>query len=128
MEDSRFGAAIRAVRRKRRWRQRDLAVRVGVSAATISRIERGHLDTLSIRTVRAVASALDVRVDLLARWRAGDLDRLINAGHSALHDSVAAWFKGHFPHGSWRPRSRSRSTVNGASSTSSRGIRAVEPC
>jgi transcriptional regulator with XRE-family HTH domain len=97
MEDGRFGSAIRAVRRKRRWRQRDLAARVGVSAATISRIERGHLDTLSLRTVRHVAAVLDVRVDLLARWRAGDLDRLLNAGHSALHDSVAAWFKEAFP-------------------------------
>jgi transcriptional regulator with XRE-family HTH domain len=97
MEDGRFGAAIRAVRRKRRWRQRDLAARVGVSAATISRLERGHLDTLSLGIVRHVAAELDVRVDLLARWRAGDLDRLINAGHSALHDSVAAWFKEAFP-------------------------------
>src|SRR6187455_1819148 len=97
MEDGRFGAVIRAVRRKRQWRQRDLAARVGVSAATISRLERGHLDTLSIGVVRHVAAELDVRVDLLARWRAGDLDRLLNAGHSALHESVAAWFKDTFP-------------------------------
>ena len=40
---------------------------------------------------------LEVRVDLVARWRAGDLDRLLNAGHSALHDSVAAWFRELFP-------------------------------
>jgi hypothetical protein len=44
-----------------------------------------------------VAAALDVRVDVIARWRAGDLDRLLNAGHSALHDSVAAWFREAFP-------------------------------
>lgn len=97
MEDGRFGSAIRAVRRKRRWRQRDLATRAGVSAASISRIERGHIDTLSLRSLRSVASVLDVRVDLVARWRAGDLDRLLNAGHSALHDSVAAWFREMFP-------------------------------
>lgn len=97
MEDGRLGSAIRAVRHRRGWRQRDLAARAGVSDVTVSRLERGHLDTLSIRTVRAVASALDVRVDLLARWRAGDLDRLLNAGHSALHDSVAGWFKQAFP-------------------------------
>jgi len=63
----------------------------------VSRIERGHLDTLSLRTLRSVASALDVRVDLFARWRAGDLDRLLNARHSALHDSVAAWFRDVMP-------------------------------
>lgn len=88
---------IRAVRHRRGWRQRDLASRAGVSAATVSRIERGHLDTLSLRTLRGVASALDVRIDLTARWRAGDLDRLLNARHSALHESVAAWFRDAMP-------------------------------
>jgi transcriptional regulator with XRE-family HTH domain len=97
MEDGRFGSVIRAVRHKRRWRQRDLATRAAVSPATISRIERGHLDTLSLHTLRDVASVLDVRVDLVARWRAGDLDRLLNAAHSALHESVAAWFREAFP-------------------------------
>lgn len=93
MDDGRFGSAIRSVRHKRGWRQRDLAARAGVSDVTVSRIERGHVDTLSLRTLRSVASALDVRVDLVARWRAGDLDRLLNARHSALHDAVAAWFR-----------------------------------
>jgi transcriptional regulator with XRE-family HTH domain len=97
MDDGRFGSAVRAVRHRRGWRQRDLAVRAGVSDVTVSRIERGHLDTLSIRTIRIVASALDVRVDLIARWRAGDLDRLLNARHSALHESVAAWFRDSMP-------------------------------
>jgi transcriptional regulator with XRE-family HTH domain len=97
MEDGRFGSAIRVVRHKRGWRQSDLAARAGVSDVTVSRIERGHVDTLSLRTLRSVASALDVRVDLLARWRAGDLDRLLNARHSALHDSVAAWFRDAMP-------------------------------
>jgi transcriptional regulator with XRE-family HTH domain len=97
MNDGRFGSAIRVVRHKRGWRQRDLAERAGVSDATVSRIERGHLDTLSLVTLRRVASALDVRVDLFARWRAGDLDRLLNARHSALHDAVAIWFRAAFP-------------------------------
>ena len=43
-------------------------------------------------TVRRVASALDIRVDLVPRWRAGDLDRLLNAKHSQLHELVARWF------------------------------------
>jgi hypothetical protein len=70
---------------------------------TVSRIERGHLDTLSVRTIRIVASALEVRVDLLARWRAGDLDRLLNARHSALHDSVATWFRDTMPDWEFAP-------------------------
>jgi len=120
VDDQRFGFAVRAVRIKRGWRQADLAVRAGVSAATISRIERGHLDTLSLAIVRRVAVALDIRVDLVARWRAGELDRLLNAKHAALHEQVARMFRGR--HGSSNQRSRSPSTPSAASSTSSPGI------
>jgi hypothetical protein len=47
--------------------------------------------------IRRVAGALDVRVDLVARWRAGDLDRLLNARHSQLHELVARWFGKELP-------------------------------
>ena len=93
VDDQRFGAVIRAVRSRRGWRQADLGACSGLSRSAISRMERGHLDTMSIRSVRLVAAALDVRVEVLARWRAGDLDRLVNARHSALHESVARFFR-----------------------------------
>lgn len=89
MDDVRFGAVVRAVRIRARLRQADLARVVGVSASTISRIERGHLDELSLTTVRLVAKRLEIRVELLARWRAGELDRLLNARHSAMHEVLA---------------------------------------
>jgi hypothetical protein len=60
-------------------------------------MERGHFGSQSIDTIRAVASALEIRVDLVGRWRAGDLDRLLNAGHSALHESVARMFRDELP-------------------------------
>lgn len=94
MSDQRLGAAVRLVRVRRGWRQDDLARRAGVSQTTVSRIERGHFGLLSIERLRAVAAALDIRVDVVARWRAGDLDRLLNAGHSRLHESVARMFRG----------------------------------
>ncbi len=97
MEDLRFGTVIRLVRQRRGWRQQDLAERSGVSQTVISRLERGHLGPQSIDDVRAVAAALDVRVDLVPRWRAGDLDRLLNRGHSALHESVARLFRDELP-------------------------------
>jgi transcriptional regulator with XRE-family HTH domain len=97
MSDIRLGAAVRLVRRKRGWRQRDLAARAGVSDATVSRMERGHLDSVALRTIRSVTGALDIRVDVVPRWRAGDLDRLLGARHSALHESVARWFRETFP-------------------------------
>ncbi len=97
MDDFRFGTAIRLVRQRRGWRQTDLAERSGVSQSAISRIERGHVGPQSIDSVRAVAAVLDVRVDLVARWRGGDLDRLLNRGHSALHESVARTFRNELP-------------------------------
>jgi len=97
MDDQRFGTVIRLIRQRRRWRQVDLAARCGVSQPAISRLERGHAGPMSVDAVRTVAAALDIRVDLVARWRAGDLDRLLNARHSALHESVARWFRDRFP-------------------------------
>ena len=64
MDDLRVGAAFRAVRVRRRWRQSDVAARAGVSRAFVSLLERGHLDRVSLATLRQVARTLDIRVDL----------------------------------------------------------------
>jgi hypothetical protein len=56
----------------------------------VSLVERGHLDRVSLSTLRRHAAVLDIRVDILARWRGGELDRLLNARHSALHETVAS--------------------------------------
>ena len=97
MDDQRLGSIVRAVRIRRGWRQVDLATKAGVSPSTISRIERGHIDTFSLATLRHVGVALDIRVELVGRWRAGDLDRLLNAKHSALHEQVARLFRDDLP-------------------------------
>jgi transcriptional regulator with XRE-family HTH domain len=93
MSDQRLGSAVRLVRVKRGWRQLDVARRAGVAQMTVSRIERGHFGTLSLDCLRAVTATLDIRVDVFGRWRAGDLDRLLNARHSRLHESVARAFR-----------------------------------
>jgi transcriptional regulator with XRE-family HTH domain len=90
LNDQRFGAIVRVLRVRRRWRQVDLARRAGVSQSVVSRIERGHLDTLTLETIRRVLAALDARPDVVVRWRGGDLDRMLAAGHAALHEEVAA--------------------------------------
>jgi transcriptional regulator with XRE-family HTH domain len=92
-----FGARFRAVRVKRGWRQQDVADRAGVHRSVVSNIERGHLDGVSIGTILSVARSLDIQVSLIARWRAGDLDRLVNSGHARLHESVARWFAQELP-------------------------------
>ena len=92
MNDQQVGAAFRAIRIRRPLRQLDVATMAEVSTATISRFERGHFDHLSLATMRRVAAVLDIRLETVARWRGSDLDRVVNARHAALHESVAQAF------------------------------------
>lgn len=92
MDTVRVGAALRSVRVRRRWRQEDVALAAGLHRSTVSVVERGHWDALSFGTITRIATVLGVRLDLTARWRGGDLDRLLNAGHSALHEILAEFF------------------------------------
>jgi transcriptional regulator with XRE-family HTH domain len=89
MDDQRAGTAVRSVRRRRGLSQSDLAGLSHVSQSTVSRIERGHMGSVSLDVLRTVCAVVDIRLDLVARWRGGDLDRLLNSRHSALHESVA---------------------------------------
>jgi transcriptional regulator with XRE-family HTH domain len=89
MTDQRIGAIVRFLRLRKRWRQLDLARRAGVSQSAVSRIEHGHLETLTLETIRRVLAALDARTDVVVRWRGGDLDRMLGAAHAALHEDVA---------------------------------------
>jgi transcriptional regulator with XRE-family HTH domain len=94
VDDQRVGAGFRAVRHRRRWRQQDVAQKAGVSVSLISLVERGHLDRVSLRVLRRVSAALDIRIEVMARWRGGELERLLNARHSALQGAVARWLGG----------------------------------
>lgn len=97
MEDLRIGAALRSVRRRKRWSQEELARKARVSQSRVSRMERGHIGSMRLDDIRRVAAALEIRIDVNPRWRAGDLDRLLNARHSELHELVARWFADELP-------------------------------
>jgi transcriptional regulator with XRE-family HTH domain len=92
MDLARLGSAFRAVRRRNRWRQADVAARAGVSAKSVGRAERGSADRLTVRTLLAISAALEIRIDFEPRWRGGELGRLLNAGHSAMHERIASEF------------------------------------
>lgn len=91
MDDQRVGAAFRAVRHKRNLRQIDLAAAARVDKSVISLIERGHLERVSTPGFRRVARALEIRVDLRLTLPHGELDRLVNARHAALHEALARY-------------------------------------
>lgn len=57
-------AALRAIRDARGLTVRQLAVKAGVSAPTVSRIETGKRNG-SLETLAALAAALDVEAELL---------------------------------------------------------------
>jgi len=90
MDDTQVGRRFRALRHRLGWRQQDLAARAGVSRGLISLIERGRLDEVSIRHLRRTARELDAEYVAVLRWRAGDLDRLMDEGHATLVGLTAA--------------------------------------
>jgi transcriptional regulator with XRE-family HTH domain len=92
MDDMRVGRSLRAVRVKRGWRQEDVARQAGVSQNLVSRAERGLIDGMTLGRIRAIGEAVGVLIDLQPRWRGGELDRLLGARHSALHEAVATRF------------------------------------
>jgi transcriptional regulator with XRE-family HTH domain len=97
MDDARFGATIRAARSRRGWRQTDLAAKADVSQTTVWRVERGLIPEMTLGALRQVAAALEITLELLPRGRGAELDRLVHARHSALHEAVARALAHDFP-------------------------------
>lgn len=89
VDDTHLGMLFRTVRVHLHLRQEDVARRAGVAQSSVSRLERGHLATLRLDGVRAVANVLQLRLDLKPSWRGGDLEQVTNARHSALHERLA---------------------------------------
>jgi transcriptional regulator with XRE-family HTH domain len=89
MDGRRVGRIVRALRRRRGWRQVDLARAVRCSQQTISVIERGHVGDTSIAVLGRILVALDAWLVVDVRWRAGALERLLDEDHARLVAAVA---------------------------------------
>jgi transcriptional regulator with XRE-family HTH domain len=88
--DQQVGLLFRTARIRSGKRQEDVAAAAGVHRSRLSSIERGLLDDASIRDLRAVATQLEIRVEIRASWRGGDGVRIVNERHSRMHELVAA--------------------------------------
>jgi len=93
MDDVRLGNTIRVIRIRQRLRQSDVAGRAGVSRQLVGRVENGAAGRYPLDTVRAIAIDLGARIDTRLRYQGAELDRIINAAHGELHESVAAYLR-----------------------------------
>ncbi|MEK6720428.1 MAG: helix-turn-helix transcriptional regulator [Chloroflexota bacterium] len=89
MDDQRLGLAFRRVRLRLGWRQQDVADRAGISRSAYSRIERGHVERVSIALLRRVGVVLEMRIEVVLRWRGAALDGMLAAGHARMHEQVS---------------------------------------
>ena len=94
MDDVRIGNTLRVIRIRKRLRQTDVARRAGVSRQVIGRLENGAVGRYPLDTVRGVATSLGIRLEVQARWQGAELDRVLNAAHAELHESVASYLGG----------------------------------
>ena len=88
MNSSRIGRGLRAIRTRTNLTQHVVAARAGVPRAVVARIERGDLARVRVEQLLALAAALRADIDIVLRWNGTDLDRLLNAAHSAMHELV----------------------------------------
>lgn len=93
MTDFTVGRAARAIRLRLGLRQEDVARRADVSQQLVSRIERGRIAGVATGTLRRVVAALDADLVVTVRWRGGALDRLLDEGHAAIVQRVAAMLR-----------------------------------
>jgi len=88
MDSSRLGRGLRAIRIRTNLTQTAVATRADVPRAVVARVERGDIARVQVGQMLAIAVALRADVDVVLRWNGTDLDRLLNAGHSAMHELV----------------------------------------
>jgi transcriptional regulator with XRE-family HTH domain len=90
VDDIQLGTALRAVRLRHGWTQDRVATASGTSATVVSRIERGRVEAVSLPALRRIAVTLDVRLDIVPRWRGGELYRMLNRRHARLEEAFSA--------------------------------------
>jgi transcriptional regulator with XRE-family HTH domain len=91
----RFGRSVRALRRRRQWRQQDLADAAGFSRSVVSRIELGHADQVTVSVLVRVATALGARVRCSLDWNGEAMDRLLDEDHAHLVERIVRWLERH---------------------------------
>ena len=85
-----IGRNIRLLRRRRGWRQRDLAAAAGLSQPTVSKIERDRLDEVTFHAIVACVGALHAHLTLDLFHDGERVDSLRDEDHAAIQDWLAS--------------------------------------
>lgn len=89
-DDYRIGRMVLELRISRGLRQEDVASRAGLSRPTLSRLERGLVDGLTVGSLRAISRALEMPSIVSLGWRAPEIDRLRDRRHAAMVEQMVA--------------------------------------
>lgn len=82
---------LRAVRRRKRWSQQNVAAKLGISQSELSRRERGSLENCSVAELEQWGAALGAHVSLEVRF---DGERpLMDAQHARLQTWLVGMLK-----------------------------------
>jgi transcriptional regulator with XRE-family HTH domain len=79
---------LRAVRMSRGLRQSDVATRAGTSRSTVSRLECGRPEGVTIGTIRSISRAVGMPPLATMGWRGPEVDRLLDEAHSAMVEGL----------------------------------------
>lgn len=88
MDLDRIGRSVRALRRRRGWRQSDLAASARVSRPVVGRIEGGESREIAIGVLEKVVLAAGGSMDVFVRYQGEALDRLLDEAHARLVEAV----------------------------------------
>jgi transcriptional regulator with XRE-family HTH domain len=93
MDKAGIGADIRLLRMRRGWTQGRLAAEAGISISTLSLMECGHADRLTLKTTERVIEALEARLSVRVYWRGEGLDRLRDHRHAAIVEQTIRYLE-----------------------------------
>ena len=72
------GETLRALRETRGWDQQTLALRTGIDASVVSRLERGLQTDLKASVLIKLAQALDISLDALVGHQPGSTPAIVS--------------------------------------------------
>lgn len=93
-DDVQIGRMVQDVRVAHNLRQSDVAARAGISRQTMSRLECGLVDGMTVGSLRAISRAMGMPSIVALGWRSPEVDRLRDRLHAAMVEEVATILHG----------------------------------